>query len=364
MRFFAFAAVFLHHMLPRSVAQEQSGIVLGSLGPETKFALAGAANALGFGLPLFFTLSAYLIGTLLLREKERFGTIDLRSFYVRRVLRIWPLYFFGLGIGGVIALFIEKQPRDLMLFAGFAVLAGNWVAMVWHTSNPVLPLWSISVEEQFYLFCPITVKLLSRRGMYVFSIFLIVLSDLVLWVMGSRHADVDRTIWYNSFVQFQMFGGGLLLSLLMNGRSPNIRGWVRPFLLASGYGCWLLACFVYGAKQIGPAVSGFDMVAGYGVACAGCVLVIVGMLGIDQRWLPRPLIWLGRVSFGLYVYHEIAVKIAFSLFRSFHGYEHFILTVVGGGILTVIFAALSYRFLELPFLRMKQRFEVVPSRPA
>jgi peptidoglycan/LPS O-acetylase OafA/YrhL len=168
-RFLAFAAIFLHHELPRDVTLQRKGIFLGHLSSGAQGILAGTTNAFGFGLALFFMLSAYLIGTLLLREKERYGTVDLRAFYIRRILRIWPLYFFGLAIGCCVAIFVAKQPHDLMLLAAFALMVGNWFSMVWGMSNPMMPLWSISIEEQFYLFCPVTVKHLSRRGLCIFG---------------------------------------------------------------------------------------------------------------------------------------------------------------------------------------------------
>jgi peptidoglycan/LPS O-acetylase OafA/YrhL len=366
-RFFAFAAVFLHHELPRSLAQERDGRVLGHLAPAAKILLAAIGNAFGFGVALFFTLSAYLIGALLLREKERHGTIALRAFYVRRILRIWPLYFFALAIGCAVAIFMQKRPQDLALFAAFALMAGNWLAMVWHMStpgNPMMPLWSISLEEQFYLFCPVTVKHLSRRGLYIFSCSLIALSDLTLYLLGQMHANVDRTVWYNSFVQFQMFGAGLLLCLGMKNRKVSLPVWGRFFSLAAGLLCWLIACLAFGAKQAGPATSGASLVAGYTVAAAGCLLILFAMLDANQRWLPNWMIWLGRVSFGLYVYHELAIWSIRNMFVRTHGYEHFVLSFLTSATLTVILAALSYRFLELPFLRIKERFEVVPSRPA
>jgi peptidoglycan/LPS O-acetylase OafA/YrhL len=365
-RFLAFAAVFLHHQLPRSTAQERDGIVLGHLGPGAKVLLAGAGNAFGFGMSLFFTLSAYLIGALLLREKERFATVNLRSFYVRRILRIWPLYFFGLGIGCAVAVFSQKRPHDLVLFAAFTLMAGNWVSMVWHMStplNPMMPLWSISVEEQFYLFCPVTVKHLSRRGLYIFSCSLIVFSDLTLYLLGRLHANADRTVWCNSFVQFQMFGAGLLLCLWMQSRKVSIPIWSRFVCLAGGFVCWLIACLAFGAKQIGPAISGSSLVAGYTVGAAGCLLIMIAMLDAHQRWFPKWMIWLGRVSFGLYVYHELALWSVRNVFVRFHGYEHFLLGFLTSATLTVLLAALSYRFLETPFLRIKERFEAVPSRP-
>jgi peptidoglycan/LPS O-acetylase OafA/YrhL len=366
-RFFAFAAVFLHHELPRSLAQQRDGIVLGHLSPAAKVMLAAIGNAAGFGVALFFTLSAYLIGALLLREKERNGTVALRAFYLRRILRIWPLYCFGLAIGCAVAVFVQKRPQDLALFAAFALMAGNWLAMVWHMAspgNPMMPLWSISLEEQFYLFCPVTVKHLSRRGLFVFSFSLIALSDLILYLLGQMHANADRTVWYNSFVQFQMFGAGLLLCLGMKDRKVSLSGWGRFFALAAGLLCWLIACLVFGAKQTGPATSGASLVAGYTVAAAGCLLILLAMLDVNQRWLPNWMIWLGRISFGLYVYHALAIWGVGNLFVRTHGYEHFFLSFLTSATLTVVLAALSYRFLELPFLRIKERFEVVPSRPA
>jgi peptidoglycan/LPS O-acetylase OafA/YrhL len=363
-RFFAFAGVFLHHELPRTIAMEQTGIFLGHLPLFAKRILAGTANAFGFGLALFFMLSAYLIGSLLLREKERFGTVDLRSFYIRRILRIWPLYFFALAIGCGVAILVARQPHDIMLLATFALMVGNWFSIIWKTSNPMMILWSISIEEQFYLFCPVTVERLSRRGLYIFSCSLIALSDVTLYILGQLHANADSTIWYNSFVQFQMFGVGLLLCLWMQKRTISIAFWARALSLVAGFACWLIACLVFGAKQIGPARSGTSMVAGYTAGALGCLLIIVAMLDADQRWLPEWMIWLGRVSFGLYVYHKLAIESVPTLFGRTRGYVHFILCFVSAGVLTVILAALSYRFLEMPFLRIKERFELVPSRSA
>jgi peptidoglycan/LPS O-acetylase OafA/YrhL len=100
------------------------------------------------------------------------------------------------------------------------------------------------------------------------------------------------------------------------------------------------------------------------VAAAGCLFILFAMLDANQRWLPKWMIWLGRVSFGLYVYHELAIWSIRNLFVRIHGYQHFLLSFFTSATLTVILAALSYRFLELPFLRIKERFEVVPSRPA
>src|SRR3954463_14084740 len=88
LRFFAFFAVFVHHTLPHDPTKYAAQHLPGFL--------AVVAGAGAFGVDLFFLLSAYLITSLLLRERRQTGKIAVRAFYLRRILRIWPLYFFAL----------------------------------------------------------------------------------------------------------------------------------------------------------------------------------------------------------------------------------------------------------------------------
>ena len=87
LRFVAFFAVFVHHFFPQS---HSNYAAIGSLGAKV---LANCVEAGGLGVDLFFCLSSFLITTLLLREFEERGRIDVRAFWIRRILRIWPLYY-------------------------------------------------------------------------------------------------------------------------------------------------------------------------------------------------------------------------------------------------------------------------------
>jgi peptidoglycan/LPS O-acetylase OafA/YrhL len=348
-RFVAFFLVFLSH------------------GANFKWSvpMAAFANACGFGVALFFTLSAYLICELLLKEKELSATINIRFFLTRRILRIWPLYFFGLGIGCLIALY-SHQLRDLALFGACALMVGNWFFLFVHTTlNPMMVLWSISVEEQFYLFCPIAVKKLSRNGLFILCSAIIVVANIFLFYLGAHGADTDSTVWYNSLVQFQFFAVGMLLSLILRGRLPNIPSWIRLIMQGTAVVCWFIACYVFHAKQGGPSTGGFGLVTGYALAALGCILMLLGFLGFSQNLIPGWLVWLGKISFGLYVYHLLAINMISALPPSFgaKGVIGFLLRILGKLGLTILLAALSYGFFESRFLRLKKHFEVVESRP-
>src|SRR6185437_12176413 len=125
LRFFAFLAVLIHH------------------GPETP-------RIGGFGLSMFFMLSAYLITELLTREREQTGTISWRLFFIRRSLRIWPLYF--------AVVFLLADHRAWLVLVLFIA---NWSQA--DPGRLAAPLWSLSIEEQFYLFWPPVMKFRAEK---------------------------------------------------------------------------------------------------------------------------------------------------------------------------------------------------------
>ena len=150
LRFFAFFAVFLCHVAPDGPAFYDSHGALGRL---------GASGA--FGVDLFFTLSGYLLTSLLLREREQSGDVNLRAFYARRTLRIWPLYYFSLAL----AFLLTRIPESIIaappllgdLFAPIRPISYFYMAIFLFNFNFanslgtnrtlfMTHLWSISVE--------------------------------------------------------------------------------------------------------------------------------------------------------------------------------------------------------------------------
>jgi peptidoglycan/LPS O-acetylase OafA/YrhL len=361
-RFIAFFLVFLCHTLP-------AGPTSGSAEHVNGLALAFYAfvNACSFGLSLFFALSAFLICELLLRERETTGSVRANQFYVRRILRIWPLYYLGLLIGVAAAFMPGGALGSAKEIGWYVVFMGAWqTANYGGIDNPMFVLWSISVEEQFYLFAPWVVKYLSRKFLYAFCVGLVLIANWRLYCLGAERANSLR-IWADSLVQFECFAAGLLLCLLLRGTIPRIATWQRVTLLAGGCLCWFFASYklqvpfgVYVGNQ-----GSLRLISGYALGSLGAIMILIGFLGLGSKRLPAWAVHLGRISFGLYVFHELAAGLVFKAF-SYSRLGHaalFVLKIGTTFIVTFIFATISYRFFETPFLRLKKRHEVIESRP-
>ena len=244
LRFFAFFLVFLHHSLPHETAfytNMGTSHLLASL-------LAGIGNTGAFGVNLFFVLSSYLITELLIRERQRFGRIDLRAFYIRRILRIWPLYFAFLAFAWVMQWYIPHQHIGWRAGLAFTLLGGNWwVAFVGFPSSIIFPLWSVSVEEQFYIFWPVTMRRLSQRGLLVAAAAMLVTANLTRWYLAAHHTWESK-MWANTFVQLDAIALGILLAVLLAGRAPRIASRYRIALFAAGVACFAIAANYFQIK--------------------------------------------------------------------------------------------------------------------
>ena len=180
LRFIAFLMVFIVHRMDFM-----------PIDPAQHYWLYNICLLGDLGVPVFFLLSSFLITELLFRESDETGTIQLKAFYMRRILRIWPLYFlvfYGLVI---LTQFVPwSGAKDPATWLAFTFFAGNWWICLhgWVPAYPVNPLWSVSVEEQFYIAIPIIALYLRRPGVKTVSLFLIAVSYIavVLYALHPR----------------------------------------------------------------------------------------------------------------------------------------------------------------------------------
>ncbi len=351
LRCLAFILVFLHHSAQFSP------------GPLADMATAGA-----FGVCLFFFLSAFLITELLVREKQSTGTVRLRAFYARRILRIWPLYFAALLIDFMHLHVTRPGAFTGARLAAFLLLAGNWfVARHSFLGSLSLPLWSISIEEQFYVVWPS----MQRRAGRPFGLGFCALALAAAYVALAHECragtDLATGIWVNSFVQFQFFATGAAAALLLRSRTPQFGRAQRLSLFTLGLVALYSAQAIFHVKS-GPPNPSFSLAAsGYLLVNAGCVALFFAFLGAVELARAKPLIYLGRISYGLYVVHFAMLNLCDKGLRFLpQALAPFALVLRAGTAFafTVALASLSWHFFESPILRFKQRFEVIRTRTA
>jgi peptidoglycan/LPS O-acetylase OafA/YrhL len=352
LRFFAFLAVFMHHALPRGADQ----YIKNGLSPTAAQWLLTAKEAGAFGLDLFFALSAYLITELLLHEHTNRGSFSVSAFYVRRALRIWPLYFTFLALTVFVMPNIIPSERFGPIYAvSFALFFGNWVCATYGIPFSVAgPLWSISVEEQFYIGWPLLLRFFGVNRLRQLAIALLLvalLTRILLVVYGVKHPGV----WCNTLARLDPIALGALLAFTLSGRAPQLNNFIRIVLGAVAVaGWWLIARYL--------SQDGTSSVATYALSGLASVLLLVAVVRSEAPLLKiKPFSWfvyLGRISYGLYVFHLFALALMMSLLSvPLLGIPlSFGLRVVLSFLLTVGMAAISYSWLELPFLKLKERF--------
>lgn len=356
LRFFAFFAVFLFHFshpvdfyiahgIPRLLAAPVNGLIQGGV----------------FGVDLFFVLSAYLITELLLREKQECGSLDVRSFYVRRALRIWPLYFFYIGLSLIPAL-NPDHAFPLHQAAAFVFMAGNWsiIAWGWPLRSIVGPLWTVSIEEQFYLLWPPIVRKLPRHRLITAAVVMLIISTAMRILMVAVHGGMN-SVWCNTLGRLDPIAAGILMAAFLKGSIPRYNLMLR---LGAFIGSVVALALVANYWQIHQPerLEWVPTLVGFPVVAVACTLIVLAALGFSAQ-LPRSLIYLGKISYGLYVYHPLGNFLSGKLIPVHTSFVQLALRPVAALGFTILLAAASYALLEKPFLKLKKRFAHISSRP-
>ena len=346
LRFFAFLFVFISH----AFSIEPAYYTHLGLSQSAALWLSKVVGVGGLGVALFFVLSSYLITELLIREHNRSGKLDIKSFYVRRALRIWPLYFFFL----ILVYLTIPQSSPYALESKFILpmflLVGNWAVIFYNGMGASVagPLWSISVEEQFYLAWPLVIARVGVKNLKRVCLVVIVFANLTRVVMEKRGAGFVA-FWCSTVTWMDAIAAGALIALLLRGEAPRRTRIQRLLLGAGGIIIWVLQ-----ARFRHFLV--YPDVASYPLIIIGSVMMLLAMLG--SRITNPILVYLGRISYGLYVYHVLALALVSFLFVKYSPVH------AGAGLaLTMLMAAASFRWLEEPFLKLKKRFTHVSSAP-
>src|SRR5581483_11285445 len=238
------------------------------------------------GVSIFFVISGYLITTLLLREHEQSETINLKEFYLRRAYRIFPAAFVFMAVA-VVAFW--PQFRWYHILAGFLYVANYDLSRPWIFGH----LWSLSIEEQFYLLWPGVLKWWYRRRV---TIVIAVMAFAPVWRVIFLYFKVKWGAWAFPALADNLAAGCLLALLAPRlPRIPRVYGLAMavvaisiPFFSAQSIPATLLQLCV-----LRPI---------FCVALAGFVLHVVQTPYRLLNW--GPVVWLGQISYSLYLWQE------------------------------------------------------------
>jgi peptidoglycan/LPS O-acetylase OafA/YrhL len=386
LRFAAFMLVFMRHVSNALGAVRQAPVSLG-LQPGAERAavnvaaapmsplwgtLQGIAQSFDFGVCLFFFLSSFLITRLLLIERASTGTVSVRDFYIRRCLRIWPLYFSFLALIAVVSGFVPILHVSIARLVAAVFFVSNWAAVLhgW-ASIPIQPLWSVSIEEQFYLVWPQCARW-GKQSIILFSLTLALVSLSTLLYLG-HGADTQVTeVWPNTLVQCLFLAGGAITACLSSPETRRLPIHIRLTLIMFGFLSWGLAAVRFHVVRTHSPGSR-DLIVGYLIVLLGTFLIFSGVAGWSAGPIPRWLVYLGKISYGLYVFHVACLLVIEHLTLSvlshlnalrLSPYAAVCISALLALAATFGCASLSYRYLEMRFLKLKDRFTAVLSRPA
>jgi peptidoglycan/LPS O-acetylase OafA/YrhL len=336
------------------------------------------AEAGPLGVVFFFVLSGYLITYLLLVEREKTGSVAVKSFYFRRILRIWPLYFFIFLLGFFVLphipwFFVKGQSEAFTEhfwgnFFCYLFIFPNLGLSLFPTVPNIGQSWSIGVEEQFYIIWPL-LMLWWGRSWRVMAVFLIGLVGLKAGVL--LYESLYRPDWIVPLKKF------LAMSKMENMALGGLGAWAVFHVKKSGR---LLPPGFTSNGSAWMAFSGILVLVYFspqmvqdGIHLAHGLLFLFIIVNISERKPGQEVMenrvfnHLGKISYGIYMYHMMVIVLLLNIFRQLQpegrempwwGHASLYLLSVG---LTIAVSSLSYRWLEHRFIVRKSKHSVVLS---
>lgn len=350
LRFFAASMVLVSHI---EQIKELRG--LKSVFQNPLFSSLGT-----LGVVLFFVLSGFLITYLLIVEKEtsKENTISVKNFYMRRVLRIWPLYFMIIFIGLVVMPafgFYEFNSSELVSNYNLKIIIPLLlfflpnVVLVFFGGLPFLhQTWSIGTEEQFYLIWPhvikksvnvlrslgviIAVYFCIKIGLYFFKQNAIVHQIYSIWstlsIVSLSIGGICAGIYYKYKKELMIFMSSKLVKVIV-------------LLLFIGFSCVSIKI---------PSLIRFDI---FSLFFGYLILNLISASSFNFLEI-KAFNYLGKISYGIYMWHPIAITFSFSILQSYSENSFFLYSM--SFLITIIIAACSYELIEKRFLRIKKNY--------
>ncbi len=302
----------------------------------------------------FFILSGFLIIYLLLVEKSSTKTINLKNFYIRRFLRIFPLYYLIIAI----TYFFLQNKGEIVAWDKFTYFFGNF-SMISNNSwthAALNPLWSINIEEHFYFIIPVLVLIIPIKQLnYLF--WFIILSSFSFRIYATISIpDNWMTIYMHTFSQMDLLAIGGLLALYHYNHQFKFK--LPSFIYFSILFGFLILMSLIDSKDYSNIF--YASIKKYLFTIPLIFLLILFIFDDNKQFEQlknnKLINYLGKISYGIYLYNSFIIdKLDQFLWLHNHYWIKLILDI---GV-TLVFATLSYEFFEKKFIKIKSKFQVI-----
>lgn len=303
------------------------------------------------GVSLFFVLSGFLITRILINSKD--NPSYFKTFYLRRSVRIFPLYYLYLTLTFIILPLIHNIP--VVSFGQqiyFWVYLQNFASTFrWSISPEPSHFWSLSVEEHFYLFWPLLIYFLDIKKIN----YAIIITILVAFVTRIFLIKNGFEVFYFTFSRMDELAVGAILAILeIKGKlnSSNTRKFLLIFLLIllPTVGLWTLTT---GKGNDIIQIFKFILLSFCYFSLIGIVITIKESSWLKKIFRLNPMVYTGKISYGLYVYHPLC----FGFIRLYTKVDSVFYSFVLSFLLTYFIASISFYFFESKFLSLKKKFD-------
>ncbi len=306
------------------------------------------------GVDFFFVLSGFLITTLLLREADKKGQFSLAKFYLRRFLRIVPVYFFVVSSVSAYFILIKGENQYIEIIPFYYTFLSNFLI----SGIPILDItWSLSVEEQYYLIWPALLYFFAKKSFYpvlivLFCINLAMVFGVFEWVGLHSVETKDLRFNFATSTYNAILLGSFAAIMLHSGR-----GFSKLYkVLGSKWACIFAFCLLFLLLQLlPPYLTGLSILLVH-IMMVVCLITIV--IREDNYLLSvlscKPIAHIGEISYGIYLYHLIAMHIAVVTVGRWYADSSFIVMAVYI-IASICLAEVSYRTLEAYFRKLKPK---------
>ena len=364
LRFLCFLSVFFFHSFHTELDHIKSTDIYHIITHD----IFGNGN---LGVNFFFVLSGFLITYLLIEEKKLNGQLDIKKFWIRRILRIWPLFYLCVIIGFFIFPFLKsafgQQPNETATIGYYLTFTNNFdfIKNGLPDSSILGVLWSVAIEEQFYFVWPIILYLLPIKK-YWLAFSTVIIASLIFRGFNNNYmAHEHHTLSCIGDMAIGAFGAWLIQT--NENFKTKIQNLKRIYISL----IYILFLLIYMYRDEILSLNNFLL----DVVERPLIAIIILLIILEQCFSDKSLFKMskfklltkyGTITYGLYCLHFVGILIVTTLTKKYslntELWQVIIIDTSFALVLTIVISLISYNIYEKPFLKLKEKFAYIKTK--